>query len=199
MSEKEQFKLYESLRMGDENAFKSLYGLFFDRINFEVCRTVRCQEQAMEVVHDTFLALWQSREEVGEIRNMEAYLVTIARRLSLNQLKKNVRRSVLEKEFCLLNNEEKLGTPLENQEVLYYSWLDQAIENLPPQQQRVYKLSRHDRKKYLEIAEEMQISRDTVKKYLQLAADSIKKFLISNKDSIVSIIFCFFIFPVPPF
>jgi hypothetical protein len=45
--------------------------------------------------------------------------------------------------------------------------LDQAIDHLPPQQQKVYCLSRHNRLKYDEIASQMGLSRETVKKYIQ--------------------------------
>ena len=64
----------------------------------------------------------------------------------------------------------------------YYSLLDEAIDHLPPQQQKVYLLSRHKRLKYDEIATQMGLSRETVKKYLQGATHSITNFVQSNID-----------------
>jgi len=194
-----EIELYESIRQGDEKAFQRLYRIHVGRVAHEVSRTIPVKEQTMEVVHDTFLTLWSGRGEICAIRNMEAYLVTIARRLALNALKQNVRRAALEKKFALDNECELHNIVGDNSEELKYSWLNKAIDTLPPQQKRVYQLSRHDRKKYVEIAEEMQISRESVKKYLQIASDSIKKYLMNNRDSIVAVFFIFLPLQYPPF
>ncbi|TDS11874.1 RNA polymerase sigma factor [Sphingobacterium paludis] len=192
-------ELYESIRQGDEQAFQALYSLYVNRVAHEVGRTIAMKEQTMEVVHDTFLTLWHSRATICSILNMEAYLVTIARRLSLNALKQTVRRTAIERKFALDHESELQQLPAEHDEELHYNWLNKAIDRLPPQQKRVYQLSRHDRKKYVEIAEEMQISRESVKKYLQIASDSIQKYLINNRDSIVSIFFIFLPLQYPLF
>ncbi|MBO9571980.1 MAG: sigma-70 family RNA polymerase sigma factor, partial [Chitinophagaceae bacterium] len=52
-------------------------------------------------------------------------------------------------------------------------WIEEAIGQLPAQQKKVWLLSRREGKKYAEIAEEMNISRETVKSYLKLANTSI--------------------------
>ncbi|KGE13170.1 RNA polymerase sigma factor [Sphingobacterium deserti] len=194
-----EIELLESIRQGDEKAFQRLYRIHVGRVAHEVSRTIPAKEQTMEVVHDTFLTLWHGRAEICTIRNMEAYLITVARRLSLNALKQTVRRAAIEKRFALDNESELHNLPEDNSEELQYSWLNKAIDRLPPQQKRVYQLSRHERKKYVEIAEEMQISRESVKKYLQIASDSIRKYLVNNRDSIVSIFFIFLPLQYPPF
>jgi len=51
---------------------------------------------------------------------------------------------------------------------IYHSILDDAIDQLPPQQQLVYLLSRHERLRYAEVANRLNISRESVKKYLQI-------------------------------
>ncbi|WP_353718349.1 sigma-70 family RNA polymerase sigma factor [Dyadobacter sp. 676] len=58
-----------------------------------------------------------------------------------------------------------------------YALIDEAIDQLPPRQRQVYVLSRHQRLSYNEIAMQMGLSRETVKKYLQIATASIVSYI----------------------
>ena len=69
--------------------------------------------------------------------------------------------------------------------------VDQAIGQLPPQQKKVYTLSRIDRLKYDEIAEVLQISKATVKTHLQLAIASISSYIRANGETTL-LLFYFF-------
>jgi RNA polymerase sigma-70 factor (ECF subfamily) len=62
----------------------------------------------------------------------------------------------------------------------YDKLVKNAVDRLPPQQKKVWMLARLEGKKYAEIAEEMQISRETVKKYLQIASSSIVEYIRNN-------------------
>lgn len=53
--------------------------------------------------------------------------------------------------------------------------IENAINLLPPQQKKVFLLSRYERLKYDEIAVQLNISPETVKKHLQAAIKSLKK------------------------
>lgn len=55
--------------------------------------------------------------------------------------------------------------------------IDQAISRLPPQQKKVFILSRYQQRKYMEIAKELNLSKETVKSYLEIAKNSIRKFV----------------------
>lgn len=59
----------------------------------------------------------------------------------------------------------------------YISLIDKAVNQLPPQQQRAWRLSRQEGRKYEEIATEMNISRETVKSYIQLVNTAIVKYV----------------------
>eukprot|EP01132_Coremiostelium_polycephalum_P017514 gene17514-20958_t len=63
-----------------------------------------------------------------------------------------------------------------------------AIDHLPEQQQKIYRLSRHERLKYTEIAKELQLSPETVKKHIYLATKTIKEYVKNNMDEIVMLI-----------
>src|SRR5690606_17681738 len=63
------------------------------------------------------------------------------------------------------------ASPLEEYNLI----IEKAVSKLPPQQQKVYHLSRYEKLKYEEIALRMGISKETVKKHMKLALAFLKQ------------------------
>ncbi|MES2266059.1 MAG: sigma-70 family RNA polymerase sigma factor [Bacteroidota bacterium] len=171
---------------GDEHAFSELFNAHHQLLGTHIYRITDSAELAEEVVQDVFLKIWMSRETLVNIQNFRAYLFAMSKNHALNCLRKLAKERVHQK--SIEENAAEL-MPDENPRLKgYYSLLDEAIDHLPPQQQKVYLLSRHNRLKYDEIANQMGLSRETVKKYLQGATHSITSFVQSNIDISVVII-----------
>jgi RNA polymerase sigma-70 factor (family 1) len=171
---------------GDEHAFSELFNTHHQLLGTHIYRITDSVELAEEVVQDVFLKIWMSRETLTAVQNFRAYLFVISKNHALNCLRKltkeRIHQKTLEENAMAMVPEDTSGLDT------YYSLLDQAIDHLPPQQQKVYLLSRHNRLKYDEIANQMGLSRETVKKYLQGATHSITSFVQSNIDISVMII-----------
>lgn len=177
---------------GDERAFCALFDQYHRLLATHIMRITRSQELTEEIVQDVFLKIWMSRETLSEIHDLRAYLYTVSKNHALNGLKKAA------KERVILNDKdlefaEKSFSVSEPEEPDHYDLIDEAIDRLPPRQQKVYLLSRHERKKYSEIADMLGLSRETVKKYLQLATESISAYVLEKVKAVVSIFFLFFI------
>ncbi|RYU91592.1 sigma-70 family RNA polymerase sigma factor [Mucilaginibacter terrigena] len=165
---------------GDEHAFSELFNIHHQLLGTHIYRITDSVELAEEIVQDVFLKIWMSRETLTAVQNFKAYLFVISKNHALNCLRKlakeRIHQKTIEDNVVALAYEDNAGTDG------YYGLLDQAIDHLPPQQQKVYLLSRHSRLKYDEIANQMGLSRETVKKYLQGATHSITSFVQSNID-----------------
>lgn len=123
------------------------------------------------------MKIWVNRASLSDIESFKAYLFVVARNHAFNCLKQIARERNRKKEW--INN------------VLYdasYSFddthkidagalVDEAVDLLPPQQKKVYLLSRRDGLKQEEIAKELGISLETVKKHMVLALRFIKNYL----------------------
>jgi RNA polymerase sigma-70 factor (family 1) len=165
---------------GDEHAFSELFNTHHQLLGTHIYRITDSVELAEEVVQDVFLKIWMSRETLTAVQNFNAYLFVISKNHALNCLRKVAKERIHQK--TLEENALSLA-PEDNPDLeSYYSLLDKAIDHLPPQQQKVYLLSRHNRLKHDEIASQMGLSRETVKKYLQGATHSITSFVQSNMD-----------------
>lgn len=160
---------------GNEYAFRQLFMMYHQQLGVHMLRLTNTAELAEEVVQDVFLKIWLSRETLAGVDNFKAYLFVISKNHALNCLKKLAKERVLIQQLEDNNTESFITEPADTD--LYYNLLDEAIDQLPPQQQKVYLLNRHGRLKYAEIADQLELSRETVKKYLQIATVSITEYV----------------------
>lgn len=167
----------QQLIAGDESAFTAVYELYSEKVYRLAFRFLKDKEQSEEIVQETFINLWLSREKLNREGNMWLYLYVISKRLSLNALRQvgksshlfeNLLRHISELQNT--TEEEVLAHDLENYAV-------KLIEKLPRQQQLVFKLSRVEGLSHKEIAEQLQISPNTVKNHMVEALKTLKMHL----------------------
>ncbi|MEO3403338.1 RNA polymerase sigma-70 factor [Mucilaginibacter sp. CAU 1740] len=168
---------------GNEFAFRRLFAAYHQRLGVHIFRITQSTELAEEVVQDVFLKIWMSRETLAGVDNFKAYLFVVSKNHALNCLRKVVKEQLLLKKLEQSNVVPFIADTYDADQ--YYNLIDEAINQLPPQQQKVYLMSKHSRLKYHEIADQMEISRETVKKYLQIATASIKDYVQEHKEAIV--------------
>lgn len=162
---------------GDERAFQHVFRYYTPRLHQFILKIVKKESVAEGVVQHVFLKLWEHREEVALKDNPSSWLFTVAAHLSFNYLK---RMSVQQRYIDFVkramaeggNREEVEGIIAfkESRGILY-----KAIEQLPPQRQNIFKLSRMEGLSHKEIAARLQISPLTVKNQLVAALDYLRK------------------------
>jgi RNA polymerase sigma-70 factor (family 1) len=160
---------------GDECAFRQLFMAHHQQLGVHMFRITNSAELAEEVVQDVFLKIWLTRETLVGVDNFRAYLFVISKNHALNCLKKLAKERIQIRKLEESSIEALIADGADTD--MYYNLLDEAIDQLPPQQQKVYLLSRHGRLKYAEIADQLELSRETVKKYLQIATVSITEYV----------------------
>lgn len=184
-------KLLLEVAAGKESAFRQLFDQCHHSLGRYIFRITQSQELAEEIVQDVFLKVWMNRASLAEIQSFKAWLFVASKNHALNHLRKLAREKMLKNQW----EAYAISVDTSNaQDERYYRLLDEAIDQLPPQQQKVYLLSRHKRLKYDEIAVELNLSRETVKSYLKLATASITAYMTSNLDVVAcSMIFLLFL------
>ena len=119
-------------------------------------------EQAEEMVQDVFFKIWEKRDQIEITTSIKSYLYSSVRNHCLNHLKHLKVRSGYA-DFAT-NHGSELHSDVE--EKLDYSELEaklnELVQSLPEQCQRIFRMSRFDGKKQREIADELGISIKTV-------------------------------------
>ena len=123
------------------------------------------------------MKLWEHRERMHEIDNVEAWLYRVTENKVLDFLRKASADNRLKK--AIWHNLQELledtGAQVEAKE--FNTLIQNAIGQLPPQRKIIYRLNREKGLNYQEIANELHISRHTVKNQLHESLKFIRGFL----------------------
>ncbi|UPK71221.1 RNA polymerase sigma-70 factor [Chitinophaga filiformis] len=153
---------------GDEKAFSELFRYFYDRLLYFAIQYVYSREAAEEIVSDVFVKIWNRRQELEKISNLEVYLFVAVKNHSLNYLEQysSLRIAPLNDESGLsqLTNSVDPERTMEWKEILFK--MDQEVGRLPDQCRRVFKLIKEEGFKYKDVAEILNISPRTVETQL---------------------------------
>lgn len=172
---------------GDEVAFRMLYDNYHQLLASYIFRITRSITETEEIVHDVFLKIWMARESLAEIQNVKAYLFVVSRNHAINSVNRRLREMNQRNRWIRdTGTNENNGDDFQQD---IYGLIDKAIDQLPPQQKKVFLLSRHEKLTYQEIAANMGISRETVKTYLKHATMSITKYIRENIELTLVLLF----------
>lgn len=178
-------------REGNEAAFKEIYVLYSAKIYAFAYSFLKDRLQSEEIVQETFLSLWENRQKFDGDKALEPYLFTIAKRQILDQFRKLLSTKKLRDN--LLASLQVQHTDTEDRVIFadMLSFADKAINELPKQQQIVFRLSRIEGLSYDEIADRLGLSRNTVKNHLIVAAKKLKT-CFDNQEMIFLLCICNF-------
>jgi RNA polymerase sigma factor (sigma-70 family) len=176
----EEKEVLERIAKGDEAAFRQLVHTFTPLLAPYILKFTKSKERTQEIVEDIFTQMWISRESLSQVNNFRRYLYVASRNHALNAIRNMMRE---EKRHLKWLQDQPSGiaenTPAQDYSP-YIGLVEEAVQQLPEQQKKVWELCRVQGKKYQEAAAEMGLSRETVKKYLQYAQASITKY-VQNK------------------
>lgn len=157
MSEKQ---LIISLKEGDHKAFTTLYNQYWKRV-YNFCRLYVQEDVAEEVMQEVFIKLWTARASINEDEDLKAYLFIITRNLVFNQNRKKSYETAFKmtlitavEESCEFEEEVSANDLKE--------YIDTLIQEMPPQRQVIFNLSRKEYLSYKEIAAKLNVSETLV-------------------------------------
>ena len=169
----------------DENVLEILFAEIFKKhecmLYTLAFRLTKSDQQAKDIIQEVFLKLWEYRQNIHTIENIEAWLYRITENKVIDFMRKSAADSRLKETIWnnlqqILNETETLLSVKE-----YNKIIQQAIDQLPPQRKLIYNLNKEKGLNYQEIAAELRISKHTVKNQLSTAMQSIRSFFIKSQ------------------
>ncbi|WP_316820337.1 RNA polymerase sigma-70 factor [Pedobacter gandavensis] len=174
--------ILKKIAEGDERSFAELFHWYVKPLAEFVHKLTDSVELTEEIIQDSFIKVWLRRETLPAIDNFSGYLYIMCRNETFLVLKKLAARTVSHAAFEKEAVNEMALEGLENPADEYRKRIELAVDKLPEQQQKVYKMSRYDRLKHEEIARLLELSPETVKKHIQLAVQFIRKDVNGGMD-----------------
>lgn len=162
-----------NIQQKDIKIFESYYKEHYKSFFLMACKYLKDATLAEEVVNDVFIKLWEDGDNI-EIRiSLKSYIYKAIINRSINMLQKIKKEQKLQEElyFNFEPSYELMKIEDNELEIRLYA----AIANLPQQCRKVFELSRFERLKQQEIADQLGISIKTVKNHITHALKELNK------------------------
>src|ERR1041384_4247798 len=138
-------------------------------------RLLGSSEEAKELVQGVFIKVWNGRDQMASIDNMEAWCMRITRNLSLDKIRARQRKATdpIEENFDIQNDSRTPYEATENNENMQR--INQLIASLPEKQRQVMHLRDIEGYSYNEICEIMELDMNQVKVNLFRARNAVRE------------------------
>ena len=174
--------ILRGLIIGDEETYIFLFREYYVSLCSYARRYVGRKDVAEEIVSETFMKIWENRKTLNINSSVKAYLFQAVCNNSLNYLRKLKHANKLET-FFEESTYDNIGFAETIDDIGEQSLIledltqkvEEAVNQLPKQQQKAFLLKRHEGKKIKEIAEIMGLSVKTVEMHLAKATLSLQK------------------------
>jgi RNA polymerase sigma-70 factor (ECF subfamily) len=176
---------------GDEHAFASLFHAYHQSLGSYIFKLTDSRAVAEEIVQEAFIKAWQQRSTLVEVKNFKSWIFMVSRNHALNTMRNRSRQLLRHNEWL---KQQDSASEMENSTDVSYlnKIIAEAIASLPAQQQRAYLLSRENAMTHAQIAAEMQISPNTVKRHITIALQTITSYLRTHYPDLLAIFWLFF-------
>ena len=180
-------KLMQEIKADNMFAFDMLYNKYSKRLYKFAYSILKSSEESENIVQDVFLSLWENRNKVEKDSSVKYYVFTIAYNSAISIIRKKARESQFIEYLKSLQdlNQEPINIELEYNELT--DKLNDIINHLPDRQKAVYLLHKVEGLKYIEIAERLNISVNTIESHMSRALKTIRKKL--GNYSLIAILF----------
>ncbi|WP_161596781.1 RNA polymerase sigma factor [Chitinophaga vietnamensis] len=160
---------------GDETAFREFFYEVLPWLTPYVGSMVKSPEATQEVIQETFIRIWVSRDKLPALQEPPAWIIKVATNECYTWFHKqaSLRRLAPEEQAPAYtgSGEEQL----QMKETL--ALIREAVNHMPPQRKKIYQLSRDQGLKTQEIADQLHCSHSYVKNTLSAALAHIRDYL----------------------
>lgn len=164
-------------------AFEQVFAAYADRLTRYVASYVKSWDTSRDIVHDVFLQYWRRQQKQEPIRDVGAYLYTLARNRALDYRRHQAieRRHREEAAAPWGGDSLEPSAPADAERHVLASeiaaMVQRAIDALPARQREVLLLRCEQEAGYREIAAALGIAAKTVDTHFQRALRNLRKML----------------------
>lgn len=167
--------LSNEIRKDDEKAFEYIYQTLYPRLCAFANQYVNDNDAAEDVVSDVMYELWRKKRTFESFESIKAFLYVSVRNKSLSYLRKQNISLKHSEEIKKTSTESFFKEHLIEEELT--GILRQALDQLPEKARKVFELSCIEGLKYKEVAEDLNVSINTVKSQRARAIKLLKELL----------------------
>ncbi len=181
--------IIEQIRNKNEKVFESVFKEYFKVLTIYAKKYVLDLDTAKDITQETFVKLYEKRDELVIHTSLKSFLYTAVRNRCLDYIKLH---KIRQQHKDAILYESSTYTEDEDTDLIRYTELQEKIhkiiKTLPAQNQKIFILSRFGGKSNQEIADELSLSKRTVETHI---SNALKKIKISVAISFIYLIIKF--------
>lgn len=165
--------IWKKIQQKDIQVFEAYYREHYKTFFLQAYKYLQSPELSQEIVNDVFVRIWEDADKIVIESSLKSYLYRAVINRSLNALKKMKKELQDQKVLASLPREHIEERHMETNELKIR--LYKAIDELPEQCKKVFRMSRFENLKQQEIADKLGISIKTVKNHITHALKELGK------------------------
>lgn len=175
-------ELLVKLRDGDVMAFEKLYNFYKEHIITHLLYLFKDDNVIQDVAQETFVTVWEKREELNPDKSFRSFLYTIATNKVYDLMRKAQHDKDLYSALIYFMDESSNVVEEYLQQKEYEEQIYMLLSQMPEQQRKIYKLAKIEGYSYDEIAAMTGISRHTVNTYIKRANLFLKQQVLNRSE-----------------
>ncbi|SMO71534.1 RNA polymerase sigma-70 factor, ECF subfamily [Saccharicrinis carchari] len=175
--------LFEQIKKGNKLSFEKLFRKYYVHLTAFAHSYLHDTDMSESIVQSVFVKLWEKREQY-QITSLQSYLMIAVRNSCHNELKRQKRN----RDFTLSDESAYPLETVHHPDSGAMQQINKAIEQLPEQRKKIFKLNRVDGLKYREIAEQLNLSQKTVEAQMAKALKFLREKLLELKKQVYHIL-----------
>ncbi|HKJ45971.1 MAG TPA: RNA polymerase sigma factor [Balneolales bacterium] len=141
------------------------------------------KEEAEDAMQDVMVKLWNQRSRLNNLRNYEAFVMTVTRNLCLDKMRAYGYKNRSDADVHTMSLVSGMPTPSKNIELMdSMQVMKKAIENLPEKQRVVIHLRDVEHYSFEEISDITGIKNTTLRVILSRARKNVREAFIKVQD-----------------
>ncbi|TKC08975.1 RNA polymerase sigma factor [Pedobacter frigoris] len=168
-------ELVALLKQGNTVAFAEIFERYYPLLYSHAYNKLRSREDAMDIVQDVFVKLWNRHQRLEEMPNFTGYLYTMLRNTVLSFIYRQKTVSDYASQFEKFQEEGEASTDHRIRESQLRLIIETEIAALPPRMREVFELRRNEYLSNKEIAEKLGISEQTVEVQMKKAKKQLRE------------------------
>ncbi len=171
------------LKKGNKSALEKIYKEYYIALCTYAIDLIGDTAAGQDIVSDFYCFVWEHRNQLKIKDSLRSYLFISIRNRCFNHLKHKKAVQKFKSESTYFNsridelNRDFIRNSDDVQDLNIYERINEAIENLPDQAKKIFKLKRQQGFSYEEISNQLNISVNTIRKQMSRALSKLRNSL----------------------
>jgi RNA polymerase sigma-70 factor, ECF subfamily len=179
-------ELTQRIIQDDYKAFTEIHQRYAEKLLFYLSKLVNEQADAEDILQNVFVDLWHRRREIVLSAGLSAYLYGAARRSALFAFRTNSNRQKLIENFAHFSSDYERSPHAHLVAKELQHMVDKEIDRLAPKTKEIFVLSRREHLSHKQIAGQLGISHQTVKKQV---SNALRQFRLRLNEDFLAMLF----------